>query len=193
MSDSYVSNSGSQLNQNHMSETCWGRLGFCVDRHDEIQTFSPEDFWYVVPTVELNPFRTDLEWKRKRVFDHSIGDLFLNITKSTPEAKVLSCVIKDGVSQRPKPLNTVELLKIASKQLGMGPHTTMVAAERLYTQGFISYPRTETTKYPPNFNLNQVLQEQENSPSWGAHAHMLLEANVSVPTGGHDAGDHPPM
>merc|ERR1712130_611181 len=62
-------------------------LGFCVDRHDEIQTFSPEDFWYVVPTVELNPFRTDLEWKRKRVFDHSIGDLFLNITKSTPEAK----------------------------------------------------------------------------------------------------------
>lgn len=62
-----------------------------------------------------------------------------------------------------------------------------------YTQGYISYPRTETTKYPKNFNLQQVLQEHRNSPNWGAHSGLLLESNVSVPTGGVDAGDHPPM
>ncbi len=37
--------------------------------------------------------------------------------------------------------------------VGVGPAQTMHLAERLYTQGYISYPRTETTHYPENFDL----------------------------------------
>lgn len=29
----------------------------------------------------------------------------------------------------------------------------MRIAEKLYTQGFISYPRTETNIFPPDFNV----------------------------------------
>lgn len=32
----------------------------------------------------------------------------------------------------------------------------MQLAERLYTQGYISYPRTETNSYPENFDLRLV-------------------------------------
>lgn len=60
---------------------------------------------------------------------------------------------KDLVKPRPLALNTVELMRAASAGLGIGPHTAMTIAERLYTQGFISYPRTETTSYPQNFDL----------------------------------------
>lgn len=42
----------------------------------------------------------------------------------------------------------------------------MQIAERLYTQGYISYPRTETTHYPENFDLKGSLRQQANHPYW---------------------------
>lgn len=66
---------------------------------------------------------------------------------------VESVVEKDQLKVRPLALNTVELMRAASSGLGIGPQTAMHIAEKLYIQGYISYPRTETTSYPANFDL----------------------------------------
>lgn len=58
-------------------------------------------------------------------------------------------------------------MRVASSGIGMGPHTAMQIAERLYTQGYISYPRTESTQYAENFDLRDVLRQQQNSHEWG--------------------------
>ena len=85
------------------------------------------------------------------------------------------------------------MLKSASSGLGIGPQTTMHLAERLYIQGYISYPRTETSKYPPNFNLKKFVQDQGQHPLWGSFAKELLNSGIKTPEGGFDAGDHPPI
>ena len=87
--------------------------------------------------------------------------------------------------RRPQALNTVTLLKAASKGLGMSPTAAMSAAEHLYTSGYISYPRTETSAYPPTFDLHAVLMEQANHPAWGRAAQYLLQSGrIDRPEGG---------
>ena len=63
---------------------------------------------------------------------------------------------------RPVPLNTVKMLQEASKVLGMGPFTAMQNAERLYLQGYISYPRTESSSYPDSYDIRGALSQQKN-------------------------------
>lgn len=86
--------------------------------------------------------------------------------------------------QRPTALNTVELLRAASSGLSMSPMHAMQIAERLYTQGYISYPRTETTQYPTNFDFKEVLQQQSKSPSWGEFVRDLLKGDMQKPRNG---------
>ncbi|KAK2522924.1 Top3b [Columba guinea] len=169
-------------------------LGFCVERHDKIQSFKPETYW--VLQAKVNPEKESsltLDWDRVRVFDREIAQMFLNITKTAKEAKVESVSKKEKVKQRPLALNTVEMLRVASAALGMGPQHAMQIAERLYTQGYISYPRTETTHYPENFDLKGCLRQQANNPYWAETVKALLSEGINRPRKGHDAGDHPPI
>lgn len=94
-----------------------------------------------------------LEWDRVRCFEKEVAVMFLSQVKEVKETKVVSVVSKEKSKPRPLALNTVELMRVASSGLGMGPHHAMQIAEKLYTQGYISYPRTETTHYPENFDL----------------------------------------
>ncbi|XP_028852836.1 DNA topoisomerase 3-beta-1 isoform X2 [Denticeps clupeoides] len=169
-------------------------LGFCVERHDKIQSFKPETYWVIQAKVfKGKDSPLTLDWDRVRVFDREVGQMFVNLAKVAREAKVESVSKKEKAKQRPLALNTVEMLRVASSALGMGPQHTMQIAERLYTQGYISYPRTETTHYPENFDLKGTLRQQANNPYWSDSVKTLLAEGINRPRKGADAGDHPPI
>uniref|UniRef100_A0A672QFE1 DNA topoisomerase n=1 Tax=Sinocyclocheilus grahami TaxID=75366 RepID=A0A672QFE1_SINGR len=169
-------------------------LGFCVERHDKIQSFKPEAYWVIQAKVfKGKDSPLTLDWDRVRVFDRDVGQMFVNMAKTAKEAKVESVSKKEKAKQRPIALNTVEMLRVASSALGMGPQHTMQIAERLYTQGYISYPRTETTHYPENFDLKGTLKQQANSSFWGETVKALLSEGINRPKKGVDVGDHPPI
>jgi DNA topoisomerase-3 len=73
----------------------------------------------------------------------------------------------------------------------------MQVAERLYMAGLISYPRTESSRYPPSFDVESLLRDHAGHRDWGAHAASVLAkaggGGVRPPHTGKDAGDHPPI
>jgi DNA topoisomerase-3 len=71
---------------------------------------------------------------------------------------------------RPFPLTTVQLQKMCAQKLKISSDDTMEIAERLYQQGFISYPRTETSKFSPNTDFRSLINVQKDDPVWGDYA-----------------------
>ncbi len=56
-------------------------------------------------------------------------------------------------------------------------------ASTRHPQGYLSYPRTESTAYPPNFDFHTLLAAQRAHPIWGEYAASLV-GNFSIPKGG---------
>ncbi|KAH9643715.1 hypothetical protein HF086_001825 [Spodoptera exigua] len=147
-------------------------LGFCVQRHDEIQTFKPETYWVLRVTASTSEGRElPLEWKRVRSFEKDIANMFLAGIKEIKEAVVVNIQAKEKVKPRPVALNTVELMRVASAGLGMGPHHAMQICK--FSRG--------------------TLRQQQNSNKWGAEVRAIIANGINRPKKGHDAGDHPPI
>jgi len=200
-------------------------LSFCVSRAREIEEFKPEKYWKVHIDIKLpngnakNKF--PLLWKVPK--DDAVLDTRTNIRKG--KAGIIDCAsrnqrtaekmidhasgsnshvvvtnIRESIETIPPPLglNTVALLVAGSTAMGMSPKQVMNVAEKLYSAGFISYPRTETTRYDPNgFDVRSYLKEHSNHNEWGRSASYLLRTKYSKsgrpPLRGKDVGDHPPI
>jgi DNA topoisomerase-3 len=140
-------------------------LGFCVDRYDEIQTFTSEPFWSLATTIEAvvtvpasstsgtssgtssgttsssssttTSRMIEVGWSRDRLFDQNVAETFLSLVSEDGSLVCTEVKVFETRRTRPQPMNTVELLKLASRVLGIGPHAAMRAAEQLYLSGYV--------------------------------------------------------
>lgn len=69
----------------------------------------------------------------------------------------------------------------------------MKIAEKLYTQGLISYPRTETNIFPKELNLVPLVNQQVNHPAWGNFAQQLIQDGLNPRQGKKSDQAHPPI
>jgi DNA topoisomerase-3 len=169
-------------------------LWLCVQRHLEIQQFRTEPYWTLMVTVTSSKDDVlELEWGREKVFDYGMANKVLQECQQYRQGVVESVSISRHEVPKPMGLNIMQLLKTGSSSLGLSPAKALQAAESLYQAGYISYPRTESTKYADNFNFMELLQPHVNHPNWGKRVSWLMRNQMVPPTEGKDAGDHPPI
>eukprot|EP00578_Thalassiosira_sp_NH16_P016585 CAMPEP_0181110076 /NCGR_PEP_ID=MMETSP1071-20121207/18522_1 /TAXON_ID=35127 /ORGANISM="Thalassiosira sp., Strain NH16" /LENGTH=416 /DNA_ID=CAMNT_0023193825 /DNA_START=185 /DNA_END=1435 /DNA_ORIENTATION=- len=193
-------------------------LGFVVERWARIETFIPENFWALEMSIRLNADGSvandsvqnqngnvysnqqgksiHLNWKRVRLYDRPTTTAIYDACLEAGEAVVTSLTGRPKNKWRPIPLATVELQKRASKYLRIGSEELMHKAEELYNQGFISYPRTETEKFRPEFNHHTLIQSFEAvAGEFGDFASNLLSNNnfQNPRAGPNDDNAHPPI
>ncbi|XP_026878009.1 DNA topoisomerase 3-alpha [Electrophorus electricus] len=170
-------------------------LGFVVERFKAIQAFIPETFFKIKVVHEPSEEESvEFGWKRHRLFNHTACLVLYQMCMENPMATVISVTTKPKSKWRPLPLDTVELEKLASRKLKIGAKETMKIAEKLYTQGFISYPRTETNMFPKNLNLVPLVEQQRQDNEWGPFARRILESGGPTPRNGNKSDQaHPPI
>ncbi|CAK9834424.1 DNA topoisomerase 3-alpha [Anthophora retusa] len=168
-------------------------LGFVVERFLAIERFKPEPYWKIKVMDIRDNISVEFRWARGRLFEHLPCEVFLDICLEQPNATVEKVLNKPKCKWRPLPLDTVELEKQGSRKLHLSAKETMKIAEALYTQGLISYPRTETNIFPKELNLIPLVNQQVENPVWGNFAQQLLEKGLNPRAGKKSDEAHPPI
>ncbi|PIK49098.1 putative DNA topoisomerase 3-alpha [Apostichopus japonicus] len=168
-------------------------LGFVVERYKQVEAFIPEAFYKIRVTHQTEEGTTEFNWNRQRLFNKLACEVLLQICVEQPLATVTDVRSKHKSKWRPQPLDTVEMEKLSSRKLRISAKETMKIAEKLYTSGFISYPRTETTIFPKDLNLFNLVQEQTQDPNWGPFATGILQHGPTPRQGNKTDQAHPPI
>ena len=171
-------------------------LWFCVNRQRQIKDKKEFLTYYkIYIEVKVNGENIKIylndDFKDKNEVNKIISEI-----KKQKHLKVKELIIENKTLPRPLALNTVNMLKLASTELGLSPNNTMRYAQNLYMEGYISYPRTETTKYTESFDFKYNLKKFENSEEFGKDAQNLIseiDINEILANEGIDMGDHPPI
>lgn len=95
----------------------------------------------------------------------------------------------------PEPLNTIELERRASRFLNIRSKEALDIAEDLYQNGLISYPRTETTIYPPTIDVNRIAKSFSQHSEYGSYVriHLISRMPILPRQGNEDDKAHPPI
>ncbi|XP_041777511.1 DNA topoisomerase 3-alpha [Anopheles merus] len=168
-------------------------LGFVAQRYKEIENFIPQTFWKIKLTHTIDELTVEFHWSRNRLFDKQCCEAYLMLCQTNPTAKVVNVTQKPKNKWRPTPMDTVELEKLGSRKLKMNAKQVMTIAEKLYTQGIISYPRTETNMFTGDMKLAPLVQAQVASDQWGSFAEKVLQWGVNPRNGKKSDQAHPPI
>ncbi len=165
-------------------------LVLIAEREQARVAFAPEPYWQIVATLEKDGEKFDATHKKDRFLD---GTEAKTIFDGLPaEVEVTSVVKRERSVVPPTPFNTTSFLTAASSQ-GFTASRAMSIAESLYMAGYISYPRTDNTVYPPSLDMRELLGLFTGSGFAEAAQKILAQAEIKPTRGRKQATDHPPI
>ena len=132
---------------------------FCYERMQEIKDFESEVYW--IPTVEIlyDEQIIQLKYTNSKIESEVEAKQKLLAIKNEDYIKVIDRSEHNKIIKKPEPINTNDLIRMASTKYGFPSDKTKRIAERLYSKGYISYPRTQGRKYTSEDEVNDILIE----------------------------------
>ncbi len=166
-------------------------LALIAERERERRAFISEPYWELGATLKNGGGPFAVRHTRGRFKEEAAARAaFESLTDSATVTEVKQ---KSATRPPPTPFNTTGFLTAAAS-LGISPSRASRIAEDLYTDGYISYPRTDNTVYPRSLDLREVLGTLERVEGVGPHVEKLLASEKLSPTRGKkETTDHPPI
>lgn len=161
-------------------------LALIVDREKEIEAFKPEPYWEIYADLEKE---LRVHHAKGKIWDKAEVDRI--VANLGPEATVKSIEKKPRYDKPPTPFDTTSFISAASA-IGFSAANAMRIAEWLYTNGFISYPRTDNTVYPPSIDLKSLVS-MFTKGAFANEAKRLLKGKMVPTRGKRSTTDHPPI
>jgi DNA topoisomerase-1 len=167
-------------------------LRLVVDRELERRAFVAVPYWEIKATLDHHGAPFEVAHASGRFDTQEAMETALERAR-VETAEVTAYKAEPRQDKPPAPFNTTALMSAASGA-GMTPARAMRAAESLYLDGLLSYPRTDNTVYPPSLDLRGSLRELARWQPVAATAARLAGQDKLTPSRGKKrTTDHPPI
>jgi DNA topoisomerase I len=165
-------------------------LGLVVEREMERRAHVAKPFWELFAKFQHPEESFEAHHAVDKFWERGEVDAALAGTKGPGLVK--SVTAKRSTRKPPTPYNTTAFTTDASSRLGITPASAMRIAEDLYMDGFISYPRTDNTVYPPSLPVRELVTSLVRIKEFSA-ASGLLDGELKATRGKKETTDHPPI
>ncbi|MCI4365893.1 MAG: DNA topoisomerase, partial [Thermoplasmata archaeon] len=167
-------------------------LALLVERDQAIKEFVPSPFWEVRATATQGPEEFTLRHTHGTWTDKSEAEAVFRKVDGAHEGVVREFSEEETRRRPPIPFSTTLFVAEATR-LGLGAANAMRIAEDLYTQGLISYPRTDNTVYPRGLGLRTLVEKFKEGPFAEAAEFVLTQPSFRPTRGRSETTDHPPI
>jgi len=165
-------------------------LALIAERERERRAFTSEPYWEIEATLQNGEAFTARHDTARFWEEEPARTAYENLTDT---ARVTEVKEKSATRPAPPPFNTTGFLSAAAN-IGISPSRAARLAEDLYTDGYISYPRTDNTVYPVSLDMREILGTLSRVEEVGPYAEKLLQSGELSPTRGKkETTDHPPI
>ena len=165
-------------------------LGLVVERELERRAHVPKPYWEVFARFAHPDGSFEAHHTTDKFWEEAEAQAALAGSSSPGTVKEISA--KRSSRKPPTPLNTTAFTTDCSNRLGITPAAAMRFAEDLYMDGFISYPRTDNTVYPPSLPVRELVQQMVRVPEFEAGS-FVLDGPMQPTRGKKETTDHPPI
>ncbi len=132
-------------------------LKVLYDREKEIEIFKPTPYWEIDLHGKTQAGEEILAWHKEGKFlDRKKAEAVLEICKGQ-DAVISHQETHEFKHKPPFPFDLTSLQIEAYSVLGISPQRTLDLAQDLYSNGYISYPRTSSQKLPLSINYKKIL------------------------------------
>jgi DNA topoisomerase I len=162
-------------------------LKILAAREQEIQDFIPEPFW-------------EVELQTQECIAQHIGNKFTVNRKEAEavkancdehQAKVKKIETKQFSQSPPHPFDLTAMQLEAYKVLYIQPKKTLELAQSLYTNSYISYPRTSSNQLSDSIGYKKILKQISQQPQFSSTAHEVLKGPLKPNNGKKKDPAHP--
>ena len=167
-------------------------LALLVERDQAIKEFEPKPFWQIGATAVHAGERFALRHEHGVWEARAEAEQVYARVRDARTGTVRAFQEEESRRRPPIPFSTTLFVAEATR-IGFGAAQAMRHAEDLYTQGLISYPRTDNTVYPRGLGLRALAEKFRDGPFAEAAELVLAQPSFRPTRGRSETTDHPPI